>query len=88
IVEIVEKSRGLELFYAVDEQQKERLWEARKKIAYAVKDYARKVYKADIVVPRGQIPNFIKNIRSLENEGLTIATFGHIGDGNIHLNIL
>lgn len=88
IIDLVEKSNGLDLFYAENKQQEERLWEARKKIAYAVKDYAKKVYKADIVVPRGEIPKFIEKMRFLEKEGLIIAVFGHIGDGNIHLNIL
>lgn len=88
IVNLVEKCYGLEIYIAEDKSQYERLWEARKKIAYAVKDYAKKVYKADVVVPRSEIPTFIEMIRKLESEDLIIATFGHIGDGNIHLNIL
>ncbi len=88
IFELIEKSKGLELFYAKDKNQEERLWEARRKIAYAVKDYAKKVYKADVVVPRGSIPIFLEKLRKFESDDLIIATFGHIGDGNIHLNIL
>lgn len=88
LVDIVEKNDGLELFFASDRTQEERLWEARKKIAYAVKDYAKHVYKADIVVPRGVIPDFVQKVKDFQRDGLIIACFGHIGDGNIHLNIL
>ncbi len=88
LMEIVEKCGGLDIFFAKDRSQEERLWEARKKIAYAVKDYAKHVYKADIVVPRGLIPEFVERAKSLTPKDLPLACFGHIGDGNIHLNIL
>lgn len=78
----------LDIYVAFDKNQEERLWEARKKISYAFKHYAKKVYKADVVVPRGYVGDFVDKIKSIGNKKFPIACFGHIGDGNIHVNIL
>ncbi len=42
----------------------------------------------DIVVPASRLPKTLSEIKgSIENYGLKVALFGHIGDGNIHANI-
>ncbi|MEM3334819.1 MAG: FAD-linked oxidase C-terminal domain-containing protein, partial [Thermoplasmata archaeon] len=42
----------------------------------------------DIVVPASRLPYTLKEIReTIEDYGLKVALFGHIGDGNIHANI-
>jgi len=41
------------------------------------------------VVPRGRVPDLFREVERLRGEyRLTIACFGHAGDGNIHVNIL
>ena len=41
------------------------------------------------MVPRGRVPELFKLIDEIREEsGLTIASFGHAGDGNIHVNIM
>ena len=43
----------------------------------------------DIVVPRGAIPEILRRLDQLATaEQVTIATFGHAGDGNLHVNVL
>ena len=43
----------------------------------------------DVVVPRGRIPELFALVKEIEKEsGLPIASFGHAGDGNIHVNIM
>jgi glycolate oxidase len=43
----------------------------------------------DIVVPRSRIPDVVRKIIALKNSsGLSIASYGHAGDGNIHVNIM
>ena len=40
-------------------------------------------------VPRGRVPELLAAIERIGREqGLTIATFGHVGDGNLHPNII
>jgi FAD/FMN-containing dehydrogenase len=43
----------------------------------------------DIVVPRRRIPDYLDAMSGLEAEsGLPIVCFGHLGDGNIHVNLM
>ena len=43
----------------------------------------------DVVVPRDQITTLLKKIKDLEKKySLKILSFGHLGDGNVHVNIL
>lgn len=82
------KNGVLDIFIATDRTSEERLWEARKKISYAFKEFSKRIYKADVVVPRGKISQFIKQIKEISSAKVPVACFGHIGDGNVHVNIL
>jgi len=43
----------------------------------------------DVTVPRTHIPQLIRRITRLAKQyDLTIVSFGHAGDGNIHTNIM
>jgi glycolate oxidase len=43
----------------------------------------------DVGVPRGRVPQLLAAIERIADEqGLLIATFGHVGDGNLHPNII
>ena len=65
------------------------LWKARKAISPALYKYAPDKINEDIVVPRSRIPDMVRKIAELkERSGLTMASFGHAGDGNIHFNIM
>lgn len=67
----------------------ENLWRARKAISPALFQYGPDKINEDIVVPRSKIPDMVKKISALRAEtGLTMVSFGHAGDGNIHFNIM
>ena len=43
----------------------------------------------DVVVPRGRVPELFDVVEELKREfGLRVASFGHAGDGNIHVNLM
>ena len=43
----------------------------------------------DVVVPKGRIPELFALVTALrERYGLPIPSFGHAGDGNIHVNVM
>ncbi len=86
--ELAVKFKGEDIFLACDRVQEERLWEARKKISEAFKAQSRYIYKADIVVPRGRIADFVAMAKTFSSEELPLACFGHVGDGNVHVNLL
>lgn len=65
------------------------LWKARKAISPALFQFGPHKINEDIVVPRSKIPDMVRKITELKNEtGLTMVSFGHAGDGNIHFNIM
>jgi glycolate oxidase len=67
----------------------EKLWKARKSISPALFQYGPDKINEDIVVPRSKIPDMVRKIAALkEKTGLTMVSFGHAGDGNIHFNIM
>jgi len=74
---------------ASSRQEVEELWLARRSISPASFSLKPDKISEDIVVPRTRIPDLVRFTedlaRSLE---LTILTFGHAGDGNIHVNIM
>ena len=67
---------------------KEELWKIRKNISPAVNAYTL-TKSDDVVVPRANLPKLIKGIKAIGKEfGFNTVCFGHLGDGNLHVNIL
>jgi glycolate oxidase len=43
----------------------------------------------DAVIPRSRIPEMLEFLEELHREtGLRLPTFGHAGDGNLHINVM
>lgn len=80
---------GGESVVAEDNIAREKLWEARRSISPALYHIKPTKINEDIVVPRDKIPSILKELRRLSEEsGIDIISFGHAGDGNIHVNIM
>ncbi len=89
VSEIATAHGAIETLIAQDESQREKLWAARRVVSTALR--AMKPFKIseDIAVPRSKIPEAIARFKQLgATLGLTVATYGHAGDGNLHANIL
>jgi glycolate oxidase len=88
IVTVLEDFKTGEILFADSDAQKEELWRLRKNISPAVNAYS--LTKAeDVVVPRGNLPQLITSIKRIGNEyGFRSVCFGHVGDGNLHVNVL
>ena len=79
----------LEVRPAQNEQQVEDLWKARRSISPATFQLKPHKISEDVVVPRNRIAALVNFTEKLSQElGITILTFGHAGDGNIHVNIM
>jgi D-lactate dehydrogenase (cytochrome) len=77
-----------EVLLAPDSQKRQRIWEIRREVALRIEDASPVYIPEDVVVPIGGIADFVSQLPALEKEfEMSIYTFGHAGDGNIHLNI-
>jgi D-lactate dehydrogenase len=89
-IKLAAKNSGLISIQAgLDQETIEKLWAARRSLSPALKQVAPKKINEDVVVPVGNIPNFMQQIELLSQEySLQIINFGHGGNGNIHVNLM
>ena len=75
--------------YIVDtEERKKSVWSARGAFLEAIKASTTEMDECDVVVPGNQVDTFIKFTHELAEEfQVRIPSFGHAGDGNLHVYI-
>ncbi|PJZ26851.1 FAD-binding oxidoreductase [Leptospira hartskeerlii] len=87
---IMEKGYVSDGSLAQNSRQAETFWKYREGISESISiDYT--VHKNDISLPLRNMNPFLEDMQSLLSSkypGFEIALFGHIGDGNLHLNIV
>jgi glycolate oxidase len=77
-----------EILFAETTQQKEELWKLRRNVSPAVNAYTL-TKSEDVVVPRGNLPVLITGIKEIGKKyGFNSVCYGHLGDGNLHVNIM
>ena len=80
---------AVEIRRAADDAERDELWRLRRELSPALKTIAPLKLNHDVVVPTGRIPELFDLIDRLRRRfALRIASFGHAGDGNIHVNIM
>ena len=81
--------RGALDAYIVDtEERKKSVWSARGAFLEAIKASTTEMDECDVVVPGHQVDTFIKYTHALAEEfHVRIPSFGHAGDGNLHIYI-
>jgi len=81
--------KALDLVVARDGAQREKLWAARREMTYAVRKKARYKLSEDVVVPRTRLTELLERIeRERQRTGVRTMSYGHAGDGNLHVNFL
>jgi glycolate oxidase len=86
--ELVLDKGALDVMVAEDKSTQERVWEPRKNLGDALKESGNLFVRDDLVVPPSQIPTLIDEVRRIEDKyKVDIHCFGHVGDGNIHVDI-
>ena len=73
--------------YFVDtDERKKSVWNARGAFLEAIKASTDEMDECDVVVPKSRVADFIKYTHETAGEtGLRIPSFGHAGDGNLHI---
>lgn len=79
--------RGAPDAYIIDtDERKKAVWSARGAFLEAIKASTTEMDECDVVVPRNRIAEYIKYTHEVSREtGLRIPSFGHAGDGNLHV---
>jgi glycolate oxidase len=74
---------------ARDAAERDRVWAARRAALSALAQLKPTLVLEDATVPRSRIPDMVAAIQQIAKRyDLTIGTFGHAGDGNLHPTIL
>ncbi len=83
------KSRAAAHSSTWDRAAAEKLWSARRTCSGAMFALGDSKLNEDIVVPMSRYGKFARFMVGLRREsGLAIPVFGHLGDGNLHVNIM
>ena len=85
----LERGELVDAVLAASEAQSRAIWRLRESISDTLSAW--KPWKNDISVRVGRLDTFIERVSALVAAGdsdLELVWYGHIGDGNIHLNIL
>lgn len=71
------------------DEERERLWEARRSIGLRLMDKRSFRLSEDLAVPLDRIPEMVRAVHDVaRSSGLTVALFGHAGDGNLHPSLV
>lgn len=82
------KNEALEFNVAANKEESDNLWKARRGASPSMLKHWPGKISEDIVVPRSKIPEMIRRLDVIsDRHNLTIASFGHAGDGNLHVNL-
>jgi len=77
------------LIPAIGARACEKLWEIRRGFSYALRDTGLVKLNEDVTVPRGRILDLFRLTARLQKKHrIPISSFGHAGDGNIHVNVM
>ncbi len=89
VISICKKSGAQDVQLARNAAEKDIIWQARRDALPALARVRPTTILEDATVPRSKIPAMIEAITSIAKKyNLTIGTFGHAGDGNLHPTIL
>ncbi len=80
---------GVEVKVAQSEEEAQKLWTARKNLGPALGNLKTGKINEDIVFPRTYLAEALPKLREIAKKyDLLMVIFGHIGDGNLHVNFL
>ena len=86
--EVCEQAGASSIIQATDPQEADWLRQARR-LALRALEQLGTVRMEDVGVPRGRVPELLAAIEAVgRKHGIRIATFGHVGDGNLHPNLV
>lgn len=87
--EMCARHQAIQFREAADDTEADAIWAVRRKMSPAVARTGVIKLNHDAVVPRSRIPAMLEFLEELgRRSGFLIPTFGHAGDGNLHINVM
>lgn len=86
ISELLLEAGAIDILVADTPTKMKDAWAARSSFLEAISEETKLLDECDVVVPVNEIARFTRLSKELGDEcGLTIKSFGHAGDGNLHI---
>ena len=86
---LLREASALEITTATTEAACESLWALRREFSASLKATGLTKLNEDICVPRSRLVDLLDfTVKLQRKHRVEIASFGHAGDGNIHVNIM
>ncbi|MBO6178556.1 MAG: FAD-binding protein [Selenomonadaceae bacterium] len=80
---------AIDILIADTEERSTPVWKSRGAFLEAIKGSTTMMDEVDVVVPRNRVNEFVEYVHNLRQEiGIRLKSFGHAGDGNLHVYIL
>lgn len=89
VAEICLANGALDVLISDTQERQESIWSARGAFLEAIKASTTEMDECDVVVPRKHVADFILSMNELGRKyDIRIRSFGHAGDGNLHIYVL
>jgi len=89
VMEVLKANHADSVQIAKNDAERDKLWAARRAALPALAKLRPTTYVEDATVPRNKVPDFLRAVSAAARKhNVTIGTFGHAGDGNMHPTIV
>ncbi len=89
VMKVLQDNNAREVTMAKSAEHKNQLWTARRMALPCLAKLRPTTFVEDATVPRSKIPAFLNVVKkAAKDHNVTIGTFGHAGDGNMHPTIV
>ena len=89
VEEVVKTLGGYDVLRSETREDEDKLWDVRRALSPAIKKFGTLKFNEDVVVPRSRVPELIERVEGIGRKYNTfVVNFGHLGDGNIHVNFM
>ena len=89
IAEICESNRCSYLRTESEPEKADQLWKIRRNLSRATKELAKVRVSEDVAVPNSKFPELVAFVADMNRtSSVRINSYGHAGDGNLHVNFL
>jgi glycolate oxidase len=89
VADICLEQGALDILFADTDERNDSIWKARGAFLEAIKASTTLMDEVDVVVPRNKVSEMVEFSHQLQDKiGIRIKSFGHAGDGNLHIYVL